>query len=328
MTPSPQVTVVVPVRNRSDLLRPCLDCLTKQDLDGNLFEVVVCDDGSTEDIAAAIADFQSGPIGVRLLKQPPRGPAAARNLGIRGSQSPILVFVDSDVRPHVESVRRLVEALENNPPWCGAEATVEPIEGEDDPLWDAPTAHGGRYLTAGIAYRRSALEQAGGFDEAFRLPACEDVELAVRVLHVGEIGYVPEALILHPRRRITLRARWRWRLFWRYTVWLAARYGFLAWPGKPTRFPRMRTALAAIVTLPLGRALDAVGCLPSSPSVGIRALGHAAFDVLCGLAALPDILFCRVPERPGYLQDDADDQPNACQPALKPAPIGSESSTK
>jgi GT2 family glycosyltransferase len=325
MTPSPLATIVVPVRNRSDLLRECLDGLMKQDLVGELFDVLVCDDGSTEDISAVIADFQSGPVGVRLLSQPPLGPAAARNLGIRNSHSPTLVFIDSDVRPHPEAVRRLVEALERNPRWCGAEATVEPTEGEDSPLWDAPTARGGRYLTAGIAYRRSALEQAGGFDEAFRLPACEDVELAVRVLQAGEIGYVPEAMILHPRRRITLNARWRWRLFWRYTVWLAARYGFLAWPGKRTRFPRLRTALAAVATLPLGRAIAAVGRLPSSPSVGLRALAHAGFDIVCGMAALPDIVLCRVPERRDYLRDRADDQSPVDQPTMNAAGIGSPS---
>src|SRR5690606_15931866 len=93
MSITPQITVVVPVRNRADLLRNCLDRLVRQDADPATFEIVVCDDGSTEDIASVVECYMTGPPRVRLVRQPALGPAAARNLGIRHSQSPIVIFV-------------------------------------------------------------------------------------------------------------------------------------------------------------------------------------------------------------------------------------------
>ena len=307
------VTVVVPARNRPDLLQVCLDRLTQQTADPDTYEVLVCDDGSTEDLASVVASFEGRSPVVRLLRQQPQGPAAARNLGVRRSRGTVVVFVDSDVIPDPAFLRSLCEALARNPPWLAAEARVEAIGGDDSPLWDAPTAHGGAYPSGAIAYRRDVLVAAGGFDEAFTMPACEDVELAARVLPKGPIGYVPEAVVYHPRRRITFRTCWRWRTFWWFTAILAGRYGFLGWPTRLTRFPRLRTAQAAVVNLPAGRVLEALPWLWRSPKVGTVALVHAMFDVVCGLAALPEIVLKPFPERKNYLM-----QPGAREVASLP----------
>lgn len=297
-----KITVIVPARDRPDLLAACLDRLVRQTMDSAAYEVVVCDDGSAVNLAHVVAQHNGCMPAVRLLQQSAKGPAAARNLGVRGAVGPVLVFVDSDILVDREFVRKLCEALDSHPNWVGAEARVEAIDGEDNPLWDAPVGRGGAYGSGAIAFRRSTLVAAGGFDEAFSMPACEDVELATRILGIGPIGYVPEAVAYHPRRRVTFRTCWRWRKFWRFTMILAVRHGFLAWPGKRTRFPRLRTALAAVVTLPAGRCLEALTWMWRSPRVGGLALAHSLFDVVCGVAALPQILFGRIPERKAYLE--------------------------
>jgi GT2 family glycosyltransferase len=227
-------------------------------------------------------------------------------MGIRSSTAEVLVCLDSDVVCASNFLALLVESLGSHPDWVAAEGRIKPAEGQGGPLWDAPECEtGGRYHTAAMAYRRNALMNAGGFDETFKLAACEDVELAARLLEHGMIGFVGEAMVFHPRRRVTLRTSWFWWQQWRYVTVLAKRYGFLAFPGRPAGpFPRLRVALAAVVTLPAGRFLKGLKYSTGNLYDGIVACLHALFDVPCGVCALPSILFGRVPPRLDYLNTD------------------------
>jgi glycosyltransferase involved in cell wall biosynthesis len=298
------ISVVIPVRDRTDQLKRCIDSIKLQDFAAECFDVIVCDDGSIGDLSGILEDVRPGQPCIRLIRQNARGPAAARNLGIRESLSPVIVFLDSDIIAGRGLIRHIYSALMENPSWAGAEACLLPIEGFPNPLWEAPGAiRGGRYHTAAIAYRREALLAAGGLDEAFPLPACEDVELAARILSEGLIGFVPEAKAYHPRRKVDLRLHWRSRQHWKYLVILAERYGFLAFPEhKIRRFYRLRVAWAAVIALPLGRLLKAVLWLKHSPSSAIQAGCYALFDIMCGLWALPGILLSPVPKRMDYLR--------------------------
>jgi GT2 family glycosyltransferase len=302
-----RVSVIVPVRNRPDLLARTLETLTGQDFPADEYEIIVCDDGSTEDVSSVVRRFIPGPVSIRLEKQGPLGPAAARNLGIRRSHAPVLIFVDSDVQADRALIRCLVEVLRAHPEWQGAEAALHPAGEEAGILWDAPSStDGGHYHTAAIAYQREVLLAVGGFDEEFKLPACEDVELAARVLALGPIGFVPEAKVWHPSRRVTGVTHWRWRRHWRYETVLAVRYGILVFPGKPCGpFPRLRVAWAAVATLPAGRFFSALKACANTPRDACLAALYSLLDVLCGLWVLPSILFAPVPTRRDYLGTSA-----------------------
>lgn len=303
---TPFISVVIPVRNRSDLLRDCLHGLTKQDFCLDQLEIVVCDDGSTELLFSVVDEFRSSLPNLQLIQQSPQGPAAARNLGIRHSTGEIIIFLDSDVLPDRNLIRSLSASLASHPHWQGAEARIDAIGGENNPLWDAPVCdNGGHYHTAAIAYRRHALVNVGGLDESFPLAACEDLELAVRILDLGPIGFVPQAIVQHPRRRRSFAQRWKARKYWKYVAILAKRYGFVGWPNSKTSTPRIRTAFSAVLTLPLGRIRQAIGWIFRSPLVGAAALAYSIFDILCGIAALPSILIDRSPSRKDYLELEA-----------------------
>ena len=221
-------------------------------------------------------------------------------MGIRSSRAGIVVCVDSDVVCTPSFLTKLLGALGAHKNWVAAEASVIPIEGSDSPLWDAPYNKGGAYLTAASAYRMEGLVCAGGFDET--MVVCEDPELATRLFRLGEYGYVPDAVVYHPRRRVTLRTHWQSRRHWKYVMILAKRHGFLAFPGKSAgRFPRVRVALAAVVTLPAGRFIEGMRHLRNNVRIGALACAYAIFDVFCGLCALPEILFSKVPPQRNYL---------------------------
>lgn len=300
--PHKSVSVVIPVFNRPDLLRDVLKGLKGQTVSAETMQILICDDGSTDDLRAVVAEFQECLPGLQHLRQDNRGPAAARNMGTRHATADIVLYLDSDVLPDSRLVESLLSALKQNPNWVGAEAGVEPVDGESNILWDAPVCqNGGVYLTAAIAYRRSVLQTVGGFDEKFLRAACEDVELAARILPHGEIGFVRDALVQHPRRRKTLSMFWKKRNDWRYVLYLAQRHGFIGWPGNETRHPRLRLLRCALITQPAGRFLGALKLTVRSPRNGIVAMSHALFSWICGAAAIPQILTAQIPEHRDYL---------------------------
>lgn len=296
-----RLAIIIPVRNHPEFLRQCLSSLAKQSFPRKHFEVLICDDGSTENIQAVVEKYR-GILDIRLLHQKQKGPAAARNMGFRSSSAEIFICIDSDVICLPDFVERLVEGLKSHPAWVAAEATVIPTDGSDSPLWDAPVNKGNAFLSAASAYRADAVRRVGGFDEGFRLAACEDTDLAARLLILGKYGYIPEAMVYHPRRRITLRTHWRWREYWRYVTILAERYGFLGFPGNPAGpFPKLRVGLAAMITLPGGRLIEGIKYIRCKPLDGILACLYAVFDVLCGIWALPSIIYPKVPPQRDYL---------------------------
>lgn len=293
-----QASVVIPVFNRGDLLRQVLDGLARQSLRADRFEVLVCDDGSTQSLASAVEEFASRLPHLRHLRQVNQGPAAARNLGVAHARGDVVVFLDSDVVPESDVVRALTAALERHPDWQGAEARLVPTGGANTTAWEAPRSDaGGHYHTAGIAYRKSVLEAVGGLDEGFSMAACEDVELAYQVLRHGPIGFVPDAVVQHPRRRRTVASTWKSRRNWRFVQILACRHGFVAWPSHTTRWPRLETAWCAAVKLPVGRAINALTSIGRSPAECCCGLGLAFVAGVGGLAMVPTILFGSVPER-------------------------------
>lgn len=300
-----QVAVIIPVRNRSDFLRDCLNSLVTQDFPIRQCEVIVCDDHSEEDLEPVIEVFRPHLPKLKLLRQQEhRGPGAARNMGFRSSSAGMFVCLDSDIVCNPYFLKELLETLKANPHWVAAEAALIPNQDQPSPLWDAPVCdHGGRYHTAAIAYRRDALFSVGGFDETFKLAACEDVDLAAKLFKEGVIGFASEAKALHPLRKVTLLTHWQWRRSWKYITILAKRYGFLAFPGRQAgRFPRIRVAVAAVITQPLGRFIEAFKHMKRNFREGIIAGLYALFDVIFGLTALPAIFFSTVPPRRNYLE--------------------------
>ena len=92
------VSVVVPTFNRPAALASCLDALARQDYPADRYEMIVVDDGSAPTEAAAIAETATRHR-VRLVRQENRGPAAARNAGVREAHGAYIAFTDDDCMP-------------------------------------------------------------------------------------------------------------------------------------------------------------------------------------------------------------------------------------
>ena len=267
-----EVSVVIPTRNRSEDLRACLRALAAQDFPRESSETLVCDDGSEEDIGSVVAEFQRGGFEVRHLRQEPKGPAAARNLGIRHAKGSIIAMTDSDALPDPLWLRKLREAFTNNPDAVAVEGQVYAAnEGEFDPLGEGPSnKSGGVYLTCNCAYRRDVLLRIGGFDETFPYPAYEDTELAARAQQIGRIIWEPEAVVIHPQRPLTLRAVLKKLKHWEYVLLMGHRYGYLAWKQYPARYPGLRVALLSVVALPAAKFKMAISWIGRRPKSAVK----------------------------------------------------------
>ena len=187
--------------NRAERLPTLINALAAQDLDER-FEVIVVDDGSTDDTFATLERLvEHAPFELRPLQlDRNRGPATARNLGWKAARASVVAFTDDDCAPQPRWLRAMLAAL--------ADADVVQGRTMPDPTRVArlgPFSHTihvesetGYYETCNMAYRRSVLEQLGGFDETFRFPYGEDTDLAWRAKEMGaRTAFADDAVVIH-----------------------------------------------------------------------------------------------------------------------------------
>jgi glycosyltransferase involved in cell wall biosynthesis len=280
-----EFSVIIPVHNRREDLRRCLLAVAAQDFSRDDFEVIIGDDGSNEDLTPVIEEARQAGVDIKYFRQEQKGPAAARNLCIRHARGRIVAMTDSDSLPHRSWLRKLAQGFNDNPDALAIEGKVyADNEGEFDPLGEGPTNKtGGVYLTCNCAYRRDVLLQVGGFDEAFPYPAYEDTELAARVRRIGAIAWQPEAIVIHPQRKLTLRAVLKKLRHWEYVLVMGYRYGYLAWERYPVNHPGLRVAALSVIALPYAKLKAASRWLARRPAAAIKL---ACFGVIEAFGAL------------------------------------------
>lgn len=202
----PRVSVVVPVRNRPDLLRLLLEALNRQTF--RSFEIVIVDDGSTTPIGSAVAGVTPG-LKIITRRTPGVGAVEARCVGASTANGEILAFTDSDCEPEPQWLENAVRAID-----AGADLAQGVTRPARPPAFFERTmsfgGHEGLFATCNVVYRRDAFEAAGGFDRLagsrfrFRsgrraqgLGFGEDTLLGWRIAREGVVVVVPDAVVRH-----------------------------------------------------------------------------------------------------------------------------------
>jgi GT2 family glycosyltransferase len=234
-------SIVVPTRDRPSDLERCVEALLAQRTT-RAYEIVVVDDGPAES-RIPHEGIVRDPI-VRVVRSEGRGPAAARNLGVREASADIILFTDDDAEPAPGWLDAACSFLDAHPEYAGVEGpTISP---PFDYLfaYSVESSTPGAYWTCNVAYRRSVLLGLGGFWEEFPWPHCEDLDLAFRALRLGPIGFEKSMRVTHHPRAQSVSALVRRARFAPSELVLAQRH--------PDRYAG-RT--------PLGRVTPALGVL-------------------------------------------------------------------
>lgn len=201
----PKVSVVVCSYNGASTLRGCLESL--MNLDYADYEVILIDDGSTDDTREIAADFPQ----VVYHYQENRGLSVARNVGAEMAEGEIVAYTDSDCEADPDWLRYLVQAMEDQQVEAIGGPNITPL----DSSWTARCVgaspgnpshvmlddHHAEHLPGcNMAFKRSTLLGIGGFDPQFR-QAGDDVDICWRFLDADlPIGFASGAMVWHHRR--------------------------------------------------------------------------------------------------------------------------------
>ena len=208
MAHSPEISIVIPSRDRLGQLKRCLASIAELEAPCGGFEVVVVDDGSREPYREFLDGFFKA-IHLRLLRRDGQGPGLARNAGVATAQGRFVALTDDDCAPAPDWLARLGAALRAAPDDLVGGRTVnalpENVFAEASQLlihylYDYFGAgHVNRFFTScNMALRRDLYLEVGGFLPRFRLAGGEDRDFCDRWMTSGRhLSYVRDAVVHH-----------------------------------------------------------------------------------------------------------------------------------
>lgn len=190
----PDVSVIIPTYNRSELARVAIQSVLNQTYAG--FEMIVVDDGSSDDTGSVVRGISDPRL--HYYRQDNAGLAAARNAGIRAAHGQYVAFLDDDDFWYPEALASQMAVFAREPSvglvaggWLAVDAVGQPMR-VNRPWIEKPDL--GSLTTwlkacpvvvSAVLVRKAWLETVGGFDERLRRLACEDYDLWLRLAHSG-----------------------------------------------------------------------------------------------------------------------------------------------
>ena len=212
------VSAIIPTYNRAHLIGDAVDSILGQTV--GAAEVIVVDDGSTDDTEAIVARYRNA---IRYRRIENSGPGVARNVGVSMARSPWIAFCDSDdvwlptkqerqlrlhaLCPEVECYfTDLTRVVSGEPRSLSLFGEVPPALWEkhrravDDTIWIYDTSFYDRCLSAvpmlptTLLMSKRRFEQLGGFNPEFSRDLAEDFEFALRIAGEPPVGFVAEPL--------------------------------------------------------------------------------------------------------------------------------------
>jgi glycosyltransferase involved in cell wall biosynthesis len=203
------VSVVIPAYNAARFLPAAVDSVLGQSFRD--FEVLVVDDGSTDDTESVISQYRDA---IRYLRQENRGVAEARNRGIGESNGRYVAFLDADDTWSREKLHRQMKALEASRGrrvcYCAFEVRTETLEllsvqrsaREGPVLYDLLLRGNVVGTPSTVVCDRSLFSVVGGFDPY--LSQCADWDMWIRLATVTEFLYLDESLVTYRQHRANM----------------------------------------------------------------------------------------------------------------------------
>jgi len=212
----PEISLILSTRDRADRLESTLDRLRYLAFDGE-WEVVVVDNGSTDHTPEVLVRA-ARIFGDRIVRvaEPAPGLGRAHNRGLERARGWIVALIDDDCLPAPDYLRQLHDCFREEPRlgYLGGRILLQ--DSADLPIAIQPSTRRrefppssapapGLLQGANLAFRRTALEEVGGFDPMLGPGTpfnCEDVDIAARISAAGWLGaYDPRPLVRHHHGR-------------------------------------------------------------------------------------------------------------------------------
>lgn len=214
MSPSSRhtVSVIIPVYNGAAFVREAVQSVVQQTMPPE--EILLVNDGSTDDSAEVLRDLAAKHPTVRVLEQANQGQAAATNTGAAQAKGTLLALLDQDDRWLPEKLAKQVPLFDRPEvilAYSNAHIVHEGQGRTGRTAFDRTPPIRGRALprllfgncitNASVVVRAETYRAAGGLSTDPRFHRIQDYELWLRLAHQGEFDFVPEALVEHVRRR-------------------------------------------------------------------------------------------------------------------------------
>jgi glycosyltransferase involved in cell wall biosynthesis len=195
------ISIIIPTYNRAERLKDTIDSVFAQTQTN--WELVVVDDGSTDDTEKVVRSFDDDRI--HYIKQDNRGVSAARNVGIANARGELIAFLDSDDRWKPRKLEVQKNFFDSNPDahicqteevWVRNGVRVNPKKKHAKPSgWIFKECIPLCCVSpSSVMMRREIFDTIGIFDES--LPACEDYDLWLRASLHYEIVTLPDPLTI------------------------------------------------------------------------------------------------------------------------------------
>ncbi|MDD4893795.1 MAG: glycosyltransferase [Candidatus Omnitrophica bacterium] len=243
---SPHLSIVIPVYNAQRYIKRCIDSVLKQSLPSDQYDVIVVNDGSSDDTGTILKGYGNK---ICVISQLRKGPAVARNLGARHGRGKVLLFTDADCIADVNWARNMLVPFSN--------ANADIVQGVYRTNQKQMVARFAqieieqRYYrmevkqcidmigTYSAAFRKEIFERFKGFNETFPMASGEDLEFIWRIRNQSKdvkIVLNRDAYVFHTHPA-TFRAYWQqkyFRAYWRIGLYLYYRKKIVAESYTPT----------------------------------------------------------------------------------------------
>ncbi|MDX1993014.1 MAG: glycosyltransferase family 2 protein [bacterium] len=199
------ISVIIPAYNAADFIGETLDSILRQTY--QQFEVIVVDDGSTDNTVEIVKQYAAKDDRIRLIQNDHGGACKARNTAIAAAKYPWVAAMDADDVMRADRFEKQIKAAEQNPEvvvW-GSYLTQINIKGEPiGTIRVGPTSveefnavdrtqHAIVVTNSSAMFKRDVALQAGCYDE--RLVAAQDTEFWDRMANYGPVVVIPEPLV-------------------------------------------------------------------------------------------------------------------------------------